>query len=153
MKIETRFKEVLRRSFGNLYNLCLEFYLKTRVFSPKNSFNHSVRESMNLPKQGLSVYPYFSIVWTVLARPRNSFRPTESSLDDSHFCNNACEGLHNLFLRANWDIFTWQTYKLSRPAQGTNHPMWRISSSIPSSQPWRFRIATCEFSWSTQGID
>jgi hypothetical protein len=32
VKTETRFKEVLWRSLGNLFNHCLEFYLKTRGF-------------------------------------------------------------------------------------------------------------------------
>jgi hypothetical protein len=45
------------------------------------------------------------------------------------------------------------TFDLSWPAQGTDHPTWRTSSSIPSDQLWRFRKSTCEFSWSAQGID
>jgi hypothetical protein len=64
---------------------------------------------MNLHKiKPLSVHPHFSAVRTVLARPRNSFGPIESSSHDDHFRNNACEGLRNLFLRANRDIFEWQ---------------------------------------------
>jgi hypothetical protein len=53
VKTETPFKEVLYRSLGNFFNHCLEFYLETRGFFPKNSFNHSIRESMNVPKIGL----------------------------------------------------------------------------------------------------
>jgi hypothetical protein len=33
MKTEIQFKEVLRRSLGNLFNNYLEFYLETRGFS------------------------------------------------------------------------------------------------------------------------
>jgi hypothetical protein len=106
VKTETRLKEVLRRSLGNLFNHCLEFYLETRHFFPKNSFNHSVRESRNLLKTGfLSVHPHFS---AVLARPRNSFGLAESSSQDDHFHNNACEGSRHHFLWANRDIFAWQ---------------------------------------------
>jgi hypothetical protein len=53
MKAETQFKKVLQGSLGNLFNHYLKFYLKTRCFFPKNLFNHSVRESRNLPKIGL----------------------------------------------------------------------------------------------------
>jgi hypothetical protein len=35
VQTETRFKEVLRRSLGNLFNHCLEFYLDTRDLFPK----------------------------------------------------------------------------------------------------------------------
>jgi hypothetical protein len=64
---------------------------------------------MNLHKTGpLSIHSHFSAVRLVLARPRNSFGPTESSSRDDYFHNNTCEGLHNLFLRANRDIFVWQ---------------------------------------------
>jgi hypothetical protein len=35
---------------------------------------------VSLPKQGLFIHPYFSAVRTVLARPRNSFGLTETSL-------------------------------------------------------------------------
>jgi hypothetical protein len=52
----TRLKEVLRRFLGNFFNHCLEFYLKKRGFFQKNSFNHLVRESMDVPKIGF-VYP------------------------------------------------------------------------------------------------
>jgi hypothetical protein len=61
VKTETRFMEVLQRSLGNLFNHFLEFYLETRVFFSNNSFNHLVRESMNLPKIELVVHPYFSV--------------------------------------------------------------------------------------------
>jgi hypothetical protein len=70
---------------------------------------------MNLHKIGpLFVLPYFSIVRTVLACPRNSFGPTESSSHDDRFR----EELRSLFLQANRDIFAWQyTACLSLPKE------------------------------------
>jgi hypothetical protein len=79
VKAKTRFKEVLRRSLGNLFNLCLEFYLDTRGFFPKHSFNHSVRGSRSLHKTGLVRSTFLQPIRTVLARPRNSFGLTETS--------------------------------------------------------------------------
>jgi hypothetical protein len=106
VKTKTPFNEVLWRSLGNLFNHCLEFYLKTRGFSPKNSFNHSVRELINLHNtRPLSIHPRFSTVQPVLARPRISFEPTKSFSHNDHFRNNASEGLRNLLLRANQDTF------------------------------------------------
>jgi hypothetical protein len=46
-KIETQFKEVFRRSLGNLCNHCLEFYLETRGFFPKEPvqpLSHGINE-------------------------------------------------------------------------------------------------------------
>jgi hypothetical protein len=109
VKTESRFKEVLRRSLRNLFNHCLEFYLEIRGFFLKNSFNHSVRESMNLHNTWpLFIYPHFSTVRPVLAHPRISFGLTESSLHDNHVRNNACEGLRRHFFWVNGDIFAWQ---------------------------------------------
>jgi hypothetical protein len=109
VKTKTRFKEVLQRSLENLFNHCLEFYLETRGFFSKNLFNHSVRESTNLPQIGLVRFIHISAPYRiVLAGPRNSFGPTESSSHNDLFCNNACEELCNLFLWANRDIFAWQ---------------------------------------------
>jgi hypothetical protein len=78
-KTETRFKEVLRRSLGNLFNHCLEFYLDTRVFSQRIHSTTRSGDQGVYPKQGMFVHPYFSAVRTVLARPRYSFKLTETS--------------------------------------------------------------------------
>jgi hypothetical protein len=73
MKTETRFKEVLCRSLGDLFNHCLEFYLDTRGFFLKNSFNHSVRESRSLHKIGL-------VHSSIFQRRMNCFGPPKEFL-------------------------------------------------------------------------
>jgi hypothetical protein len=58
-----------------------------------------------------------------------------------------------------WNIKHLRCFILSQPRH--HHvascielliPTWRNSSSLPSGQPWHFRVATCEFPWPTQGI-
>jgi hypothetical protein len=105
VKAETRFKEVLRRSLGNLFKHCLEFYLDTRGFFPKNLFNHSVRGSRSLPKIGL----FHS---SLLQRRMNFLGPPKKFLwanrDIFAWQHATCFGPLKEFLRANQDICAWQ---------------------------------------------
>jgi hypothetical protein len=162
VKTETRFKEVSQRSLGNLFKHFLEFYLDTTGFFPKNSFNHSVSRSRNLPKTGLVFHLYFCAVQTILvhpriffgltetsshgnirlflACPRISFGLAESSLHNNYFCNNACTRLRCHFLWANPDIFAWQHMTCLGPPKELI--TLRTSSSILSSEPSCFRKST-----------
>jgi hypothetical protein len=126
----------------------LSFNEKQGFFFPKNLFNHSFKESMNLHKTGsLSVHPHFSTIWTVLARPRNSFRPTEAS---SHFAptdtsshgnirlvlsrsrnwSTLHEGPRRHFLRDNRDVFAWQHVNSHGPPKESTKLSARFISSL-----------------------
>jgi hypothetical protein len=101
-KTETRFKEVLWRSLGNLFNHCLEFHPDTRGFFPKEfvqplgqgikKFSQNRARSFILtsvpcdlflarPRYSFGLAETFSHgnLQLVLARPRYSFGPTEIS--------------------------------------------------------------------------
>jgi hypothetical protein len=163
MKAETRFKEVLRRSLGNLFNHFLEFYFDTRGLFPKSSFNTRSGDQGVQPKQGLFIHPYFSTIRTVLAYPRSSFELTEtsshgnirlvlvrtrssfglaeSSLHNKYFYNNACIGLRCHFLWVNRDIFAWHhktclgpSKELITPHERPRHQSLRANCDVFASQ-------------------
>jgi hypothetical protein len=120
-KTETRFKEVLQRSLGNLFNHCLEFYLDIRGFFPKNSFKHSVRELRSLPKNGFVRSSIFQSRTNYLGPPKD-------------------------FLRATRDIFAWQyTTCLGLPKELIKIKC-RTSSSPPLGQPRHLCMAPCNLS-------
>jgi hypothetical protein len=86
-KTETRFKKVLRRSFRNFLNHCLELYLDTRGFFQRIRSTTQLGDREVYPQQGLFVQQYFSTIRLVLARPRISFRLTETSVHNNmRFC-------------------------------------------------------------------
>jgi hypothetical protein len=122
-KTETLFKEILRRSLGNLSQVLS----RHKGFFPKNSFNHSVRGSRSLLKIGhvhssllhrrtnclgppkvllfgLTETSSHGNLRLVLAHPRSSFGLAESSLLNDYFYNNACTGLRCPVHWANRDI-------------------------------------------------
>jgi hypothetical protein len=122
-KTDTRFNEVLRRSFGNFFNHCLEFYLKTRSFFSK--------EFIQPLGQGISDFTWFKEVlrWSLgnffnhclefylETRgffPKNLFNHSvrESSLPKTWLVHSSifqhgtnCLGPPKEFLWANRDIF------------------------------------------------
>jgi hypothetical protein len=135
-KTKTRFEEVLWKSLGNLFNHCLGFYLDTRGFFPKNSFNHPVRGSRSFPKQGMFIHPYFSIVRTVLARLRNSFGLIQTS---SH-------GNKLLFLarpRSSFDIYMWQGVPLTSTRGNIRLVLARPSSSFGLAESSLLNVYFC----------
>jgi hypothetical protein len=113
------------------------------------------------------VHPYLSVVRTVLAYPRNSFRLiktslhgnirlvlarvrssfglAESSLLNDYFCNNARTGLCCHFLWANRDIFAWQHTACLGPPKKSIKIKCRPSSLPPLGQPRHYCMAlkTC----------
>jgi hypothetical protein len=105
MKAEIQFKEVLRRSLGNLFNHCLEFYLDTRGFFLKNSFNHSVRGLRSLPKIGLVRSFLLQHRTNCLAPPKEFLWANQDIFAWQHA---TCFGPLKEFLRANQDICAWQ---------------------------------------------
>jgi hypothetical protein len=140
-----------------LFDHCLEFYLDTRGFFPKNSLNHSVMESRSLPRTAL-VHSFIfqrrtnclgppkeflrvnrdiftGNIRLVLALPRSSFGLAESSLHNDYFCNNACAGLCCHFLWANQDIFAWHHMACLGPPKEPIKIKCRTSSSPPLGQP------------------
>jgi hypothetical protein len=103
-----------------LFNHCLEFYLDTRGFFPKNPFYHSIRGSRSLPKIG-------NVCSSLLQRSMTCFGPPKE------------------FLRANRDICAWQHTACLGPPKELIRIKCRTPSSSPLGQLRHLRMAlrTC----------
>jgi hypothetical protein len=100
-KTLTWFKEVLWRSLGNLFNHCLEFYLDTRGFFPKNSFNRSLGQEINI-SIGFVRSSIFQCRTNYLGPPKEFLWANWDIFARKH---TTCFGLPKEFLQASRGIF------------------------------------------------